>query len=480
MSNIQARYSSYIIPNYNLGDKKFLEEMLSVWNKSYFRHEPIGFEYIESKKELRIPRGLDMSYLEKVFNRNIEVDYTPDPYEPASYRLLTEPRDDIQRKSISYLIGEGDFQYTKKYSQLTLNLDTGDGKTYCVIAGLSFLKTKSIIITHQNNIKQQWKESLLNMSDMDKEFICDISGKDVIDILLKKDNWKFKVYLINHSSIRSYGDKYGWEKITELFQKIKVGVKIYDEAHLEFANIVKLDLYTNTKRTIYLTATFARSEFRENKLFSLCFKNIAKYGIETRNEKKKHIIYVALLFNSKPNIDQQASIRGRHGFDRYAYIDYEIQTQVFFDALEFIIKYFQDKEGKMLILSSRIDSSGIIAKFIEEKFSEKTITVYNSEIKQEEKEKAKTKDIISSIPKSVGTGFDVPGLRFEINTEPTSSEVIANQVAGRLRLYEKDSYSFYIELVDVGFKKVYDMYKKREKYFKKKCAKLLELNYETK
>lgn len=480
MSNIQARYSSYIIPNYNLGDKKFLEEMLSVWNKSYFRYDPIGFEYIESKKELRIPRGLDMSYLEKVFNRNIEVDYTPDSYESASYRLLTEPRDDIQRKSISYLIGEGDFQYTKKYSQLTLNLDTGDGKTYCVIAGLSFLKTKSVIITHQNNIKQQWKESLLNMTDLDKEFICDISGKDDIDILLKKDNWKFKVYLINHSSIRSYGDKYGWDKITELFQKIKVGVKIYDEAHLEFANIIKLDLHTNTKRTIYLTATFARSEFREDKLFNLCFKNIAKYGIETRNEKKKHIIYIGLLFNSKPNLDQQASIIGRHGFDRNAYIDYEIQTQIFFDALEYIIKYFQEKEGKLLVLSSKIDSSEIIAKFLEERFPEKSLSIYNSKVSQEDKEKAKSKDIISSTPKSAGTGFDVPGLRFEINTEPTSSEVIANQVSGRLRLYEKDSYSFYIELVDIGFTKVYNMYKRRLKYFKKKCEKLMELKYETK
>jgi hypothetical protein len=63
-------------------------------------------------------------------------------------------------------------------------------------------------------------------------------------------------------------------------------------------------------------------------------------------------------------------------------------------------------------------------------------------------------------------------------TEPYSSQVTASQVSGRLREYGPDAYTFYIELVDVGFKRVFEMYKKRLPVFKKKCVKVLELKYD--
>jgi hypothetical protein len=171
MDNIKVKHTSIIIPGYNMGDNTYLEKMLSVWNDTCYRYDSKGYHYDEEKKELRIPRGIDLSFLEKIFHTNLEIDYKPDPHEMASYRLKVEPRNDIQRKSISYLLGEGDFAYTKKYSQLTLNLDTGDGKTYCVIAGLTFMKTKSMIITHIDKIKKQWYTSLTEMTDLNDKFI---------------------------------------------------------------------------------------------------------------------------------------------------------------------------------------------------------------------------------------------------------------------------------------------------------------------
>ena len=62
-------------------------------------------------------------------------------------------------------------------------------------------------------------------------------------------------------------------------------------------------------------------------------------------------------------------------------------------------------------------------------------------------------------------------------TEQYSSKIIANQTAGRLREYSKDEYTFYIELVDIGFKRAYDMYKKRLPIFKKKCVQVGEYKY---
>lgn len=477
MSYIRVRHTSIIIPDYVLGTNTYVEKLLSTWNDSYYRYDPKAYLYNENKKELIVPRGLDLNFLERNFHKNIEVDYKPDPYETASYKLKKEPRSDIQKKSIAFLLGEGDFAYTKKYSQLALTLDTGDGKTYCVIAALTFMKQKSMIITHQDKIKKQWYDSFLKMTDINEKYICDISGSDIIDKLLKASTIPYKVFLVNHATLHSYGSRNGWDKIQELFQKIKIGVKVFDEAHLNFVNLMKVDLVTNTKKTFYLTANFERSDFKEKKLFELCFKNVARYGIETREEKRKHIIYIGVLFNSKPNLDVQASMLGPHGFDKNRYIDYEIKKPLFFEVIEFLINKFKDKEGKMLIFTPKIDSSQAVKDYLSERFPEKTVSVYNSTVSEEEKMVAKTSDIISSTIKSCGTGVDIPELRFVINAEPYASDITANQSSGRLREYRPDKYTFFIEIVDIGFKRAYEMYKKRAKVFKKKCFKMLEMKY---
>jgi len=477
MNKITVNHTSIIISNYNLGDNLYLEKMLSIWNDSYFRYDTKGFQYDPELKQLLIPRGLDLSYLEKSFNANIEIDYKPDPYEPASFRLKTEPRDDIQRKSISYLLGEIPFNYTKKYSQLSLNLQTSFGKTYCVIAALTFMKVKSLIITHNNAIKKQWHDSLLSMTDLDDSYICNIEGSSVIELILKSKTLKYKVYMVNHRTLQVYGEKNGWDKISNLFKKIAIGVKVIDEAHIEFYNTLKIDFYTNTKKTFYLTANFERSEHKDNKLFNLCFKNIAKYGIETKDDKRKHIVYISVIFNSKPTLDIQASIKGLHGFDRNKYIDYQMRNGMIHDVILYLLNYFNDKEGKTLVLSSKIESSKIIADYIRSNYTNKSIAIYNSEVSDNDKLIALTSDIISSTPKSTGTGSDIPGLRILIMTEPYSSAITANQISGRLREYSSSEYTFYIELVDRGFGRVYDMYKKRLKHFKTKCVKILELKY---
>ena len=54
MKKILVRHTSTIISDYNLGDCKRLEEMLSVWEKLYYRYKPY-YTYDEEKRELRIP-----------------------------------------------------------------------------------------------------------------------------------------------------------------------------------------------------------------------------------------------------------------------------------------------------------------------------------------------------------------------------------------------------------------------------------------
>ena len=465
------------IHGYEVNDCEELEKSLSVWNSIYFRWEPRGLQYNEKERILTVPRGVDVDYLVSKFKCPVHTDRNYNKFDKLKLKLKTEPRDDIQIKSLAFLTGEGKFRYTQEYSQLSLNLDTGDGKTYCVIASLCLNKMKSIIVTHTENIKDQWKKSLIKFTNIDPRRICDLSGtKKMEDIMEENKPENYDVYLINHGTIQSYAKKHEWKNLNKFFESIKVGIKVYDEAHLHFKSILNVDLNTNVSKTFYLTATFERTDVSEDKVFHLCFKNIAKYGYETRGEKRKHIKYVAVKFNSKPNLEDQMSIKTKMGFNRHAYMDYQLDKGIIFEVVKYVMDTFGRLDGKALVLSSKIESADKLKEVITEWYPDKDVGIYHSKIPKAEKEDIKNYDIISSTPQSCGTGFDVPGLRYNIMLEPYNATITANQVCGRLREIP-DEYTYHIELIDVGFPKVKDMYKKRLKVFKEKCYSISEVDY---
>lgn len=466
------------INRYELGDAPNLEKLLSVWNDSTFTLEPTGYHYDEEKKRLYIPRGCDIGILERMFGYSANIIYNPDSYDEISMRIIKTPKDDIQRLAISFLLGEGEFTYTKRFSQLLLNLGTGRGKTYSTAAAMSFFRLKTMVITHTNKIKSQWYDTFIDMTDLDETHICCINNGMDIKRLLKKGNPKYKVYLVNHGTLSSYGKTNGWEAVRELFIYLRIGLKVIDEAHLFFANMLKIDMFSNCKKSIYLTATFERSNRYEKNLFKVAMNNVTRYGAELNELSRKHIMYLALAYNSKPPLDMQAYMYTMRKFNKYRYAQYLSTSKKFYEVLEYIINFVKDKEGKILILSSTTEMCDCIKTFIEKKYPEKSVSLYHSKVDKELKERALDADIICSTPQSNGTGSDIRGLRSVINTEAYSSTVTADQTAGRLREYSPTDNTFYIELIDKGFNAVYEMYKRRASTIKKKCLKTLYVDYE--
>ena len=464
------------IHGYEIGDCEELESSLCVWNPIYFRLEPRGLQYNKEEKILSVPRGIDVNFLVNKLKCPVHTDKNYNKYDKTNLKLKYEPRNDIQIKSLAFLTGEGKFNYTKEYSQLSLNLDTGDGKTYCVIASLCLHKMKAIVITHTDTIKEQWHKSLIKFTNIDPRRICDLNGTKMMEDLFTEEDNRYDMYLVNHGTIQSYAKKHGWDKLNRFFEYIKVGIKVFDEAHLHFKSILNVDLNTNVYKTFYLTATFERTDRSEDKVFHLCFKNIAKYGYETRGEKRKHIKYIAVKFNSKPTLEDQMSIKTKMGFNRHAYMDYQMEKGVIFDVIKYVMDTFGKIDGKALVLSSKIESADKLKDMIEEWYPDKKIGIYHSKIPKNEKEHIKEYDIISSTPQSCGTGFDVPGLRYNIMLEPYNATITANQVCGRLREIP-DEYTYHIELIDVGFPKVKEMYRHRLKVFKEKCYSVSEVDY---
>ena len=165
MYRIIAKQTCVEIHGYDLGDKPEIERLFTVYDDVTHKLIPKGFDYNEEERILYLPRGMNIGLIEKVCNAPIEMDRGYNNFNKAVYKLTTEPRDDNQVKSIAYLIGEGDFRYTKRYSQQSLNLDVGQGKTYVTIAASTFLQMNTMIITHQDGIKEQWMNSFNNFTN---------------------------------------------------------------------------------------------------------------------------------------------------------------------------------------------------------------------------------------------------------------------------------------------------------------------------
>ena len=122
------------------------------------------------------------------------------------------------------------------------------------------------MITTNRDWISQWKKNVLEYTNIKDDEIYILNGSRSIVQLARGDidlnNIKF--IMSTHATIQSFAAKHGWESIAALFASIRVGLKIYDEAHLNFDNMCMIDSFSNTFRTLYLTATPARSDYGEN------------------------------------------------------------------------------------------------------------------------------------------------------------------------------------------------------------------------
>ena len=145
METITA-YSSY----YKISDidhiPRDLTDELSKWDPVYFRREYIGLYYDKKNKELRIPRGYPESSLENIFpDRYISHSNEVYDHDKINISLTSAPRDYKQEHILAFMLGQQPYQFTRKYSQVYVDLDTGEGKTFCGIAAMCYYQCRGVI-----------------------------------------------------------------------------------------------------------------------------------------------------------------------------------------------------------------------------------------------------------------------------------------------------------------------------------------------
>lgn len=454
MERIKVTNTSIIVDDYTMGESEQLENPFRIYDPVVHKMFYKGFYYDAENKRLYLPAGMDIWYVRKSLGEKYYSRIDSDPFQTIDNIMIKyKPRDDEQIEALKFTCNLGEYEDNKYLSQLSLNLFTGKGKTYVSIATICFFKIKSIIITGSNSLLSQWGEEILKYTNLNLSDIVSISGSEYCNMILNGSSSKAKngkIFLCSHGTLRSFGDRYGWDKVSALFKALGIGMKFYDEAHTNFDNMLMIDFFTNTYKTFYVTATPGRSNWRENHIFQISLKNVP--GIDLFDENNDpHTSYVAIKWNSNPSAKAISACKNMYGLDRNKYINYVTQKPEFYDMMRIIMDMVLKCKGRVLMYIGTNEGILRLYYWLGQEYPEflGNIGIFTSLLSKEEKMKDKQKKLIISTTKSAGLGEHIEGLKMTIVlAEPFKSEIITRQTLGRTR----DPKTIYIDLVDMGFK----------------------------
>ena len=336
--------------------------------------------------------------------------------------------------------------------------------TYCTGYGIGLYKKKALIIMHRDNLRAQWNESLYMMNGFDHAHVHEIDTTQELYNIAHGDYDKdYDIYLITHATFCAGLKRIGDIKLAQnICKNLGIGVKVIDEAHLEFKDILLLDIVCNVKRNIYLTATPGRSQREENAIYWKVFNSATFYAPSTElnnNAPNKWMDYVTVRMSSdcKPNIYRYQVTRGK-GMSAVSYgkwvIAYDKKKRHFKCCKDIIMECFdRDPNAKVLVLIPLINLCESLMDFLIEELDKEdkfkyalSIRTINSNNSKGDNAYSKKADVIISTLGSMGVGTDVKGLTDIINMTPYCSKLTAEQSLGRVRYAGKIGH--YYDIVD--------------------------------
>lgn len=450
-----------IITPYEKGNAVILEKVTSTYDEVYHKRvEQTGFIMKYNNNTAFITHNNNERWLRNFFP---EYEYFHMPKNrPSKMKYGFHLNDnieptDIQFNIISEILKDKD-KDKKIQKEWFVNLQTGYGKTLLSVYLSSILQYKTLIMCSFRDVLKQWMDTIKNKTNFDMSRVLLIDSSKILLSMFEGnfDADNYDVFICTPSLITKFSKKYGNEKLWKVFEVMGIGLKIFDEAHLNKANIVKINALTNVKYTLYLSADFAQGNLELQKMYYRIFnKTLIIKPSEDDMIDMRYTRAIVVEYNSRPSETETMSIYNKYGFSPQFYIDYQFDKGYVFEVLTYIINNIiksNQKNYKILILLVNIDHIDILKSILEEKYGDRYIIGrYHSNVNNEEKEYVKSNaNIIISTYASFGTGVDVSNIKYVISINQCN-KIMDNQAAGRARPMIDGSDVFYFMLIDRGF-----------------------------
>jgi superfamily II DNA or RNA helicase len=468
---IEVSRNSIVVRNVDLNSQEFknMNYNFSLYDRVLHKYTFSAFTVID--KDLYFPSSIGVETVKTYFkNHDVITNYkTTAKSSAVSYSMKHAPRDELQTKAISFLMGMKDDDDNR---ERFLSLATGSGKTYVTINIASKFKKKPFIIVDTLELADQWKREFLNHTNLKKEEVVILSGNDSVEAEIKDKSGQ--VYIAIHRTLGNMMEL-DYNSINILMNKLKIGIRVFDEAHVNFKNVCMINALSNVEYTIFLTATPSRSGFTEDHLYGKIFRKIPYFNGKDINDDKYHTV-ILYKMDSKPSFDEKLSVKTKYGFNSSRWASYIEKGgyEFFWTTIDDIFEKFKlkDRDMKMAIMLPTISLIKKVETDLKARGHDPGIFI--GEVKKSERVKALESKIILTNDKIFDKGIDVKDLEILINFVPFASLVKTEQIMGRLR-YGKEKASILIDVTDFGFEECVKQFKLRRRFYKKRAKKILEI-----
>jgi len=470
---IEVGRNNIIVRNVNLSSKEYrnAEYAFSLYDRVTHKYTFSAF-YIEGN-DLYFPSSITLPVIQGLFPKEeVNINFnTTAKSKSIEYNMKHEPRDELQRKAIAFLLKMKNDPNTH---QRFLSLETGSGKTYVTINLISKLKKKPLIIVDTLDLAGQWKREFLNHTDLKDDDIIILSGQESIDKEVLKPSGK--VYIAIHRTLGNMLSS-DMNSVNFLMNKLGIGIRVFDESHVDFGNICKINALSNVNYTLYLTATPSRSAYMDNSLYAKVFKNVPYFNGKDLGSEKYHTV-VLYNFDSHPSLDDKLGIKTKYGFSTPKWARYVLDGgyEFFLKAVTDIFSLFKliERNKKTVLMLPTIEMIKKLNEDLKELYPSIDTGIFIGELSKEKREKALEHKFILTNDKIFDKGLDVKDLEILINFVPFGSLVKTEQIIGRLRNRE-GFLSILIDVTDKGFIECERQLKLRKRFYKKKAKKIIEL-----
>ena len=450
------------ITPYKKGQSYYLEKSTSVRNYPYNNRNPVTGFLIpmgdEKNKGTFVTHLHDPNYIQEMFPNYIVKNEKPSEYKQLNYELAIN--DDVEPREVQYQIIQGIID-TEKKDQWFVYLSQGLGKTLLTVYMIPYFNTKTLIMCYNKTVLNQWLKTIEEKTNIRDKSVLMIDDS----LLLHKIEagefpaWEYDVFTCTPSLLDKFGKKYGYNKLSNLMKRMGIGFKVFDEAHRNIKNIIKINAFTSVKRTLYLSGDFAQSDKIKEQLYYRIFHGVPVLTpTEELMSTLKFTTAVVVMFNSHPTELEKTSVYSRRGFSFYEYMKYELkkmQDSKLFEVLCFTldtISKTNTKGYKILILVNLIDHVDLLKDLLEEKYGKRyNVCRFHSQTPDSEKDYClEYGDMIVSTYQSFSVGIDVSLIKYVISCS-ICTKIDDNQASGRSRPLPDGSDAFYFMLSDLGF-----------------------------
>lgn len=414
-----------VIRNLPEDHKQFIFDKLTIPNKKYIDALKYGRYvgqntprflryYIQAHKGLTVPKGFIFYIKKYLTEHNIPYEITDE----TKKRPLTEP---IKFNATLRPYQEEALQQITKYPVGILSAKTGAGKTQILIALIHKRQQKTLVIVHNKELLNQWRERIKSILDYEPGLV----GAGYFSIK------QITVGIIN--SVKS----------NLKYLKNQFGQIIVDEVHRAASNMFTDILpQFDAKYTNGCSATVYRSDGLDNVLFYFMgplLHTVSPY--ELTETKAVLIPKIKRLYTKFYSAEHE-----------YAKLITELSKneQRNNKIVEITKTVLENQRFGILIAVERVEQGQILQKLlkdnkIEVQFLTSEKTKRQREIIVEKIKEEHTRVLIATIS-LIGEGFDAPNLETLILAAPINYKGRLIQVAGRILRPYKDKRPLILDL----------------------------------